>query len=646
MNLQPLYDVKERLEQAAIAGTGLLEEDFRLQRAAENLKPLAAASPVFGKISAGLEKLLAAPAAEHPGLLLDLLALVDAVAYTQGKTGIEGELEPLPTGHGQYQELSCGQLSPLLEALTSTGGGRMEIVQSAWENHPEYFSEYRVLPCLIQDLGDKFTYLANLNVKILTALGPAVVPALKEGFDPAGKAAMARRVEILDAAVGAAENEFYLEMLPKARKDVQLALIWALRHDPSNGLKLLELSQTKKGDAQETAYRALASSRSPEAQKYFEELAEEHADLTLRYLAQTAEKVDWASRLTARLFRAELDRIAENPQLPLTKELERRFKVLLEALRNKSGPEIRDVYRRAAALGEQVERMRTSGDQPMKFDVSFGLRQAAEDSGFRQSVCRTLEGMLMRDPDPEWKALALELYEEYGNLYLAPALLAQLLSQDSAACYEWAEARFFRTAAPESRTVDPEAVRAFNRVFGNVCWIPRRERYEISPLWNYGEDAPFITPLPLLDPRWFGLFTKAGKSMDHLLVSLLQERRQAPEVLAQMGAYLYRRAVTGDNPNYTEWYIRILSGLGWTDWTDFFPERGKRVGEFLYLELKMGLERMPVPLEEKIRQLEQLSELARQKKVQIRYKGWPEEAIQDWITQWKLEERKGEDQHV
>ena len=37
MNLQPLYEVKTRLEQAAIAGTGLLSEDFRLQRAGEEL---------------------------------------------------------------------------------------------------------------------------------------------------------------------------------------------------------------------------------------------------------------------------------------------------------------------------------------------------------------------------------------------------------------------------------------------------------------------------------------------------------------------------------------------------------------------------------------------------------------------------------
>lgn len=40
MDLQALYDLKERLEHAAIAGTGLLQEDFRLKRAVETLAPL------------------------------------------------------------------------------------------------------------------------------------------------------------------------------------------------------------------------------------------------------------------------------------------------------------------------------------------------------------------------------------------------------------------------------------------------------------------------------------------------------------------------------------------------------------------------------------------------------------------------------
>ena len=133
MNLQPLYDVKTRLEYAAIAGVSLLGEDFRLQRGLEAMKPLAAASPVLGKINGGLAKLLAAPPEQRPGLLLDVLALVDAVAYTQARTGVDGELEPLPVGGGTYRQISYGQISPLLTALTTTGGGRMEIIQSAWE---------------------------------------------------------------------------------------------------------------------------------------------------------------------------------------------------------------------------------------------------------------------------------------------------------------------------------------------------------------------------------------------------------------------------------------------------------------------------------------------------------------------------------
>ena len=78
--LQPLYGVKDRLEAAAVAGVGLLEEDFRLRRSAEAIKPFAAANPVFVRISAGLDQLLAAPAEERPGLLLDVLSLVNAVA--------------------------------------------------------------------------------------------------------------------------------------------------------------------------------------------------------------------------------------------------------------------------------------------------------------------------------------------------------------------------------------------------------------------------------------------------------------------------------------------------------------------------------------------------------------------------------------
>ena len=190
MDLQPLYEVQERLEHAAVAGTGILSEDFRLRRAREGLAPLAAASPVFAKISAGLDALLSAPAEKRGGALLDVLALVDAVAYTQASAGMAGALEPLPPGTGACRQVSYGQLRPLLEALTGTGGGRMAVVQEAFQAHPEYFDDYRVLPALVSGLGDSYGELADLNAAILARQGPDILPLLEAGFDPAGGRAM------------------------------------------------------------------------------------------------------------------------------------------------------------------------------------------------------------------------------------------------------------------------------------------------------------------------------------------------------------------------------------------------------------------------------------------------------------------------
>lgn len=231
MDLQPLYEVQERLEHAAVAGTGILNEDFRLKRAREGLAPLAAASPVFAKISAGLEALLAAPPEKRGGALLGVLALVDAVVYTQASAGMAGELEPLPHGVGTCQEVSYGQLRPLLEALTGTGGGRYNLIKEAFANHPEYFADYRVIPALVAGLGDSYGELADLNADILGRQGPGILPLLEAGFDPAGGRGMARRVEVMSRAAGAQANDFFLAQLPQAkRRSVWLLLTpWAAR---------------------------------------------------------------------------------------------------------------------------------------------------------------------------------------------------------------------------------------------------------------------------------------------------------------------------------------------------------------------------------------------------------------------------------
>ena len=71
MDTTPIYELRERLRAAAMAGTSLLSEDFRLRRAYEAFKPLETASPVFAKIGQLAEQLLSPDCPNVQGALLD-----------------------------------------------------------------------------------------------------------------------------------------------------------------------------------------------------------------------------------------------------------------------------------------------------------------------------------------------------------------------------------------------------------------------------------------------------------------------------------------------------------------------------------------------------------------------------------------------
>ena len=98
MNLSALYELKEQLEAAAVYGTGLMTEDFRLKKAAAQMGPLAQAAPVFKKIEQAAQAAIAPECQDRPGALMDALALVNAVVYTQGTVGAAGEFLPLEGG--------------------------------------------------------------------------------------------------------------------------------------------------------------------------------------------------------------------------------------------------------------------------------------------------------------------------------------------------------------------------------------------------------------------------------------------------------------------------------------------------------------------------------------------------------------------
>ena len=483
MNLRPLYDVKERLEQAAIAGVGLLAEDFRLSRAAEQLKPLAGASPVFGKIDAGLTQLLSAPAGERSGLLLDVLALVDAVAYTQGQTGAPGELVPLPAGSGQYQELSYSQLSPLLTALTSTGGGRMELVKSAWEDHPEFFTDYRILPAVVDGLGDSYGELAELNAGILKGIGPAALPLLKTGFDPAGNRAMARRVEVISALEGAAATPWLRELLPQSKKDVRAAVLTALGEDGENVPLLLELARTERGANRDAILRALARQDGEAVRAFWGKELEAHSD-SVKFLEPS--NTDWAVELVTDGLRRRLEKYLSGERRP-TYEEGTNLTTWCWSLGHKDSPAMLDFWRWADSRMEDIDQLKDEKDR----SVFFGVKLTE----------RLLDILRHTGPGP-LRDYCLNLFDGHPAMtrYLSVSFPAALLSCPAAEVFE----KYGPYILTEEPVQDGERKKTLNtvllRALGDVWWYPQGEEYRV-----YGGQSA-AEPL---DIRWIERLTRA-----------------------------------------------------------------------------------------------------------------------------------------
>ena len=568
MNLQPLYDVKARLEQAAVAGTGLLSEDFRLQRAAESLKPLAAASPVFGKIHQGLAGLLAAPREEQGGLLLDLLALTDAVVYTQGVSRADGALEPLPPGPGTCLPLSYSQLNPLLTALTGKGGGRLAVIKSVQETHPAFLGDFRVLPALISGLGDSYGELAELNLDILKSQTPAIVPLLKEGLDPAGKKEMARRVEVIAALEGTNAAPWLRELLPQARKEVRPAVLLALSGDPANLPLALELAKTEKGKNRQAVLTGLSRLDGEEVRAFWEaEL--EHEPGSIQFLENLTQ--DWASDLAAAGLRRRLELAldGDDKSAPPSAGSVRQWCL---AAQGKTSPQMLDCWR---WIDRRTASIRQKSEDYVKLFTGILLDSLCQSGG---PLC----------------GLCLELWEAHPEepRYLPHALLAAVLERSPAQVYD--------TFSPYILTSKPlmggDKKRALHEAVLSGLSRIRWDREAESYLIYYGTSRPRPRSL---DTRWISRLVDAvwknpegedrrcyapfgsGEAVEQFELTLTDLVNPGdPEACAPLVPYLRRRMVeTGSYYTYSQWLLRYHGPF-----LDLLPQclKNRSRGAYLY----------------------------------------------------------------
>ncbi len=493
MDIAPVYELRERLKVGAVAGSGLAASDFRLKRAIEALSPLAAASPVFAKLEKLSRLVIQEENQDRAGALLDAITLADALLCTQGKVDVAGEMEPIFTsGEEEGQPMPVvnvpySVLTPLLDALGNSGGGRYSYVMELRQEHPELFKDYRVQTAMVKALGASYGELAEAVAGWLVedGRGAGILPLLRKDFDPKGKKEMVRRVQVMEKITGAGSNAFYLEQLPQAEKEVRGALLYALRHSQENQDILMQMAATERGNNQKMACCALAFMDGEKVWAYFDALAQKKPAETAFFLEQS--RLPGAEEVTARIFSGTIRRWQEQGGKPC-KEMEPVLEACLHSLAGKSGPGACACYRLGASIGSGLDvpiENGKEGREVMTFTAPGG-KYKGKNSYFSKVLPDTLQqsilcgggkaasgqglhpgggpkdlrpegspeglypgessealypegsagGVSGDSPQParELAALAGELYETYGEPYFPAAMAAALSEGTSKTC--------------------------------------------------------------------------------------------------------------------------------------------------------------------------------------------------------------------
>ena len=614
MELQGLYELHERLGAAAVAGVNLIGDDFRLRRAVEQIRPLAQAVPVIKKLYTMAENVMAPDCEDRPGCLLDALALSEALLCTQAgyetgyhigqdsgdaltrpepEAGAEAGPRPLELISRSYAPcLPYSQVHPLEQALTESGGGRLVPITEAMEEHPLVFEDYRLQAAVITALSDRYAEIADAAEKFLSGKDGQIVPLVKRGFWETTDNGRIHRLRVIESICGGAENEFYLGLLKRAKKELRAEVIHALRFNTENTGVLLDLARTEKGLCLEMTEQVLGMMEQEETDAYWEEQFKKKGREIVGYLRFS--KSDLVSDRLAGIIEETLNQ----KETMSKKEFDGLMSQLLTALPGKGSGAMQEVYRRAA-------RMNPAGPE-------FWLKFPA-----------MLIDSIIYSQDERLISLAGELAGEQERSWLGPALAADFLTKPAAFVYESYCRKIPRDSllGKEDKRKTRTAVLA---VLGRIHCI--REDGECEILCRVDEKSGTAHRIGrrlyekpdsrwmdmLMDARIFGNDTAAGldaagrqreTDRDKILFSMLPAAKRA-----EKGSYFYKRALTvTDN---RELY-GILAQSGWKDFKGListYVKKNPNAGISLW-SVQHQMNQLPMTEEERQTELREIDRI-------------------------------------
>lgn len=612
MDLSPVYDLRERLKSGAAAGTGLIADDFRLQRALDSLAPLEGAAPVFAKLGQGVRALLDPACPDRAAALLDALSLADAVLCTQAQVNAPCEITPIALtieGTAAITDAPYSLLNPLVEALTTSGSGRYSFAVDTYSQHPELFRDYRVKYALVTALNAPYAELADQVADWLCKEDESILPLLMRDFDPKGKRDMVRRIHVMEAVAGAKANDFYKSLLETAEKDVRAAAVYALRHDETNAELLVTLTKTEKGNAKKQAHWALAELTSDTAWDFWENLGAKKPEVVAEYMAlSTTEKA--SELIVSSLLRC--ISVFESPDAVLTEELAEQIQQLIQVLPGKSGATVGAFFRQAAALDHRLDK--PLGEEKKAFLFSSGVwRRMAGERVFSQILPTLLYRCLAFRPTLDLLALAEEMAETYGVDWAVPAIEGALLTKPAAEAYDLMDKLTGSLLHKKLRRA------VLEDVLEGLCWDKTEEclvqKVSFSnPRTETNLEICQHLAEPL-DARWYRALVKAEGNHEHLLIRIIQPAQE--ESREYMMNHFYQRALAGSS-GYQ--YFEPLRRLGCQRCEGLAVAFCKFQKNLTFWSLRNFFIQIPADQQEKIAEAERLLALAEEGKITFREK--------------------------
>ncbi len=268
MKLQPLYDLQQEINRLFIAGSKFAKADPRLSKQIPVFTKLGEKAPVFKKIATDLEDLVQADTQQSAEKLMSISTLLYSVLYTQGEAieenVTEENLSPAYNLSAINTDNSSLQLKPVIEALTTSNQGRLEVLKDAMSRN--IFNDFRTYQHLNTALADKYSELSDYIINtIIPSVGPAILPFIEKSFVYEDRTDQVRRLRAFEVLgyenLPAVIEKILAESLP----NLQAEAINILCKDASNEALILKLADDKNKLVREAAYVALAGYNTKES---------------------------------------------------------------------------------------------------------------------------------------------------------------------------------------------------------------------------------------------------------------------------------------------------------------------------------------------------------------------------------------------